>query len=48
MKHRIDIEPEQTKGHQHLQKKEAPPKMAAPKAKIAKASAKAHRKTSPK
>lgn len=48
MKHRIDMEPEQHQSHQHPQKKEAPPKMAAPKAKVAKVSAKAHRKTSPK
>jgi len=48
MKHRIDMEPEQKQSQPHPLKKEALPKMAAPKTKNAKVSAKAHRKTSPK
>ncbi len=48
MKHRIEMEPEQSPTHKHPMKKEAAPKMAAPKQKTAKVAAKSHRKTSPK
>lgn len=48
MKHRIEMDAEQSQAHKHPLKKEAAPKMAAPKQKISKVAAKSHRKTSPK
>ncbi len=48
MKHRIDMEADQSPTHKHPLKKEAVPKMAAPKQKTNKVAAKSHRKTSPK
>lgn len=47
MKQRIELDTEHQR-EMHPQKKEAPPKMNVPKAKVSKVSAKAHRKTSPK